>query len=269
MVIEFDEKAHQQYENSIIDKIRNSKIKHFGYDVYHFKENDDIFDFCKNIKKKIQKKQVILDLSKYSDFIITRLLEDGVCNDKELLKLLTTEQCDDIINRCSPDKIGSIPRNIKLKEHVFNWIGVVDSDENKKEKQKIYDMLEESDHKYEFNNIQDDYILSPNAFEQLLNKLDVEIYEKIAIIRETYRKIKNNFLYDMFQSFIEMIENNTDLVSSFIILCNHLNDNQNKNEYNENNKKDKIIEELKNKIEFLEQKIESLQKNLELKKNII
>jgi len=267
MIIEFDEKHHNNYENIQKDIHRDNLIMHLGYDVYHYKEDDDnIFDFCKYIKRLIQKKQVILDLTKFTDFIIITLLEDEVCNDEELLKLLTSEQCYDIIKGCSRDKIGSIPRNIKLKKNLFNWIGVVDSEKNKKEIKKIYDMLEDLEHKYEFNELENDYILSPNAFEQLLNMLDVEIYDKVAIIRETYRKIKNYFLDNMFQSFKEMIQNKQKTELNFISVFNNINYNQNKNDYNENKRLNKIIKEKNNEIEFLQQQIEFLLKDLEFKK---
>lgn len=245
MIIEFDEKHHNTFDNQYKDNLRDIEITVHGYDVIRYKyEEDDIFKFFKDLKILINNKYVMMNLNeKYGEYIIDICMEHNG-GDREMIQILTTEQIKDIVESQPFNLIGTFPRNIKLKEHVFNWIGII----KKTEQQQIIDMLDEINEPYIED--KDDIILSPNAFDNLIALLDANIYEKVYAIRITYRNIKNILMINIFNNFKENYDKMIKNAKNMEFAINITTDRCEQKNLTEKNVYIKKIKDLETALEF-------------------
>ena len=213
IVLECNEKQHLTYENISKDSERNNLIRTFGYEVVIFAEGENPLIFFQKLKKIIKERQFLFDSSKLPNFIIDLFCSQGY--DEELIKLLTKEQCDDIIDGLELNDIGMTPKNLTLST-LLNFIKCDDDDDIDEIKDYIDDLV----YPYEENE-ENEILLSPKAFEELLTKIDSSKHSLILKIRELYIDIKNYFLknlYDKNNKLLEIYKNTTE---SLHVLTNH------------------------------------------------
>ena len=83
---------------------------------------------------------------------------------------------------------------------------------------KLLDLIE---YPYIEDEENEDIILSPNAFENLLSIIDHDKFEMLFKIRECYIKIKNLFLKYLYDMNIKMQKNRKDQLETIDILINY------------------------------------------------
>jgi hypothetical protein len=214
LVLEFDEKQHETFEHVEKDEIRDNIIRAFGYEVIRFKEKSNLIIFFLTLKQIITSKELDDNLDLFGQNIINYFLKNNIGNE-EMLNLLVKEQTIDIINQVDFKDIGKEPREINLNSNVFQWLGI----STKSDKEKIKKMLDDFDSE-EFPYIENssdlfDIILSPNAFEMLLSRIDANEYESIAALRKCYIDIKNKLLQELYQRALK-IQQKKDSMSNLV-----------------------------------------------------
>jgi very-short-patch-repair endonuclease len=212
IVLEYDEKQHIKYENIVKDTERDQIIRILGYEVIRFSEGEIPHKFFDKLKNIIKERQFLFDTSKLSDYVIDLFCSQDY--DKNLIELLTKEQCDDIINGHDFTNIGMEPKGLTLSI-LLNFIKCDDEEYI----QEIKDYMDELAYPYE--ETEDDILLSPKAFEELLSKIDASKHCLILKIRELYINIKNYFLkylYDTNNKLLKIYKNTTDTMD---VLINH------------------------------------------------
>ena len=237
IVLEYNETHHLTYENITKDSDRNNLIQTLGYEVLIFSEGENPFIFFEKLKKIIKERQFLFDSSKLSNYIIDLFCSQGY--DEELIKLLTKEQCDDIIDGLELNDIGMTPKNLTLST-LLNFIKCDDEEDI----EEIKDCIDDLVYPYEENE-ENEILLSPKAFEELLSKIDSSKHVLILKIRELYIDIKNYFLknlYDKTNKLLQIYKNTTE---SLHILTNHSYERGVKDSYT----KCKVLQEKNSKLE--------------------
>ena len=94
------------------------------------------------------------------------------------------------INDIPFEDIGKTPRNLKLNKDIFDWLFI----NSKISKKKITELLINTiDEPYNESEDSSDYILSPDAFEELLSYIDTNEYPAVIPIRKAYIDIKKKY----------------------------------------------------------------------------
>ena len=210
IVLEYDEKQHLKYENIVKDTERDQIIRTLGYEVVRFSEGDIPHKFFDKLKIIIKERQFLFDTSKLSDYVIDLFCSQGY--DKNLIELLTKEQCDDIINGQDFNNIGMEPKGLTLSI-LLNFIKCDDEEYIYEIKEYIDDLV------YPYEETEDDILLSPKAFEELLSKIDSSKHCLILKIIELYINIKNYFLkhlYDTNNKLLKIYKNTTETMDVII-----------------------------------------------------
>ncbi len=200
IVIEYDEIQHEAYENIDKDSVRDKIIQAFGYQVLRFKEKEQksIFQFIRELSQVIKEQDLKENPEKFASYIIDFFVTQGYRRD--IIEKLSQEVIDDIISKVPYEEIGNTPKNIKLSKDIFSWLKINSSDEKNDIGELLIETIDESLY-IESPDDPDDFILSPNAFELLIAKLDPNIYPLIEEIRKCYIGIKNklyHFIYSMY-----------------------------------------------------------------------
>jgi very-short-patch-repair endonuclease len=237
MVLEYDEKEHLKYENITKDNERNKIIRTYGFEVIRFAEGANIYKFFKELKEIIKERQFLFDTSRLSEYIVNIFCSQGY--DKELITLLTEEQCDDIKNGMELDNIGMNPKNLTLSI-LLNFIKCDDEEYIQEIKEYIDDLV------YPYEEIDNDILLSPNAFDELLNKIDASKHTLILKIRGLYINIKNYFLKYLYDSNNKLLKINKNTIDTLDVLTNHSYNRGVKDSFT----KCKILEEKNSKLEI-------------------
>ncbi len=200
IVIEYDELQHEAYENTDKDSVRDKIIQAFGYQVLRFKEKDQksIFQFIKELAQVIKDQDLKENPEKFASYIIDFFVAQGYR--KDIIEKLSQEVIDDIISKVPYDQIGNTPKKIRLNKDIFAWLKVADTNGKNAITKLLVETIDD-DLYIESTDDSNDYILSPNAFEIILAKLDPELYLPIEEIRNCYIGIKNklyHFIYSMY-----------------------------------------------------------------------
>ena len=200
IVIEYDEPQHEAYENIDKDSVRDKIIQAFGYHVLRFKEKEQksIFKFVEELGQVIKSQDLKENPEKFASYIIDFFVAQGY--QRDIIEKLSQEVIDDIISKVPYDEIGNTPKKIKLSKDIFNWLRISKSNEKNYIGKLLIETIDESLY-IESPDDPDDFILSPNAFELLLAKLNPEDYPLIEEIRKCYIGIKNklyHFIYSMY-----------------------------------------------------------------------
>ena len=283
LVVEFDEKQHQTFEYINKDEIRDNIIKAFGYEVIRFKERSNPIIFFLTLKQFITNKELDDNIDLFGKNIINYFLKNNIANE-EMLNLLVKEQTLDIIKNVDFNNIGKKPRDINLNSNVFQWLGI----NNKRDKNKIKKMLNDFDSE-EYPYIKKssdpyDIILSPNAYEMLLGRLDANEYDTIAALRKCYIDIKNKLLQELYQRVLKIQQKKDNMCSLLKYIYDEgyergtrdtfakhiqLQKKYNLLEY-ENKTLSEIIDNTlpKNKRGYIKEKLFEIPKELELGKSI-
>jgi very-short-patch-repair endonuclease len=211
IVIEYDELQHEAYENTDKDSIRDKIIQAFGYHVLRFKEKEQksIFKFVEELDQVIKEQELKEDPKKFASYIIDFFVSQGYRQD--IIEKLSQEVIDDIISKVPYDEIGNTPKKIKLSKDIFCWLSVSGSSEKKEITELLIDSIDDSLYKSCSTNT-DDYILSPNAFELLLAKLNPEEYPLIDSIRKCYIGIKNKLYHFIYGMYVKLKQDNDSRV---------------------------------------------------------
>ena len=182
LVLEYDEKHHLKYENIEKDTERDQIIRTLGYEVIRYTEGEIPHLFFDKLKEIIKERIFLFDTSKLSVYVIDLFCSKGY--DENLITLLTKEQCDDIINGAELKYIGMIPKGLTLSI-LLNFIKCDDTEDIDEIKEHVDDLV------YPYEETEEDILLSPKAFEELLSKIDSSKHNLILKIRELYIDIKN------------------------------------------------------------------------------
>lgn len=255
IVIEYDEPQHEEQDHADKDSIRDKIIQAFGYQVLRFKEKEQksIFQFIKELNQVIKTQDLKENPKKFASFIIDFFVTQGYSQD--IVEKLSQEVIDDIISKVPYEQIGDTPKKIRLSKDVFNWLKIKDSAEKKAIRELLVESIDENLY-VESPDDPDDYILSPNAFELILAKLDPNDYLVIEDVRKCYIGIKNKLYHFIYSMYVDLKQD----TSNRIKLLRYVNDDG----YSRGEKNAEI------KIKKLQKTIEKLEKeNQHLKKIII
>ena len=199
IIIEYDEIQHFSYEHIEKDEIRDSIIKAYGYEIIRFKESSNLINFFVNIKSIIKEQELLENPTIYGKYIIDFFVEKGYRED--VIEKLTSEIIIDIINDIPFEDIGKTPRNLKLNKDIFDWLFI----NSKISKKKITELLINTiDEPYNESEDSSDYILSPDAFEELLSYIDTNEYPAVIPIRKAYIDIKKKLLEYVYKHIIKL-----------------------------------------------------------------
>lgn len=212
LVLEFDEKQHETFTHVGKDEIRDNIIRAFGYEIIRFKEKSNLITFFLTLKEIITSKELDENLDLFGQNIINYFLKNNIGNE-EMLNLLVKEQTIDIINQVDFINIGKEPREINLNSNVFQWLGIQEFSEKEKIKKMLDDVDSEEYPYIENSTEQFDIILSPNAFEMLLGKIDANEFDSIAILRKCYIDIKNKLLQELYQRVLKIQQKKDNMAS--------------------------------------------------------
>lgn len=283
IVIEYDESQHGKYDHIEKDELRDNVIRAYGYQVIRYKENlTNLIEFFKNLNQTIKDQELIENPKLLGKYIIEFFTTQGYRQD--IIEKLTGEIVCDIINKTPYDLIGKTPRSISLNKDIFDWLFI----DSKSDKKKIKEILANNiDQPYEQISIENslDYILSPDAFEELLMYINSEDHDAVIPIRKAYIGIKKKLL----QYVYEQTEKLKDLMDTRIKLLKYVSNeayNRGKKDsffkYKELEKKNKALKEEniilqniiddsleKNKRGFIKMPIEEPEDQLELNKPVV
>jgi len=212
LVIEYDEPQHESYIHSQSDIERDKLISALGYCTIRYKKKADIFDFLNKLTKLITERIFLFDPSKLLNYIIELFVNDG--HPKTRVELLVKEQCEDIINKVERKYVGKTPKNLSI----MILITYINADEEFYD--ELCDMIYEVDiEKYPYQEIENDILLSPKAFDYLLGEISAVDYVFVKELRELYIDIKIEFLTHVYDSNIKMshmILNNEETIPIII-----------------------------------------------------
>jgi len=211
LVIEYDEPQHKSFDHSQADKTRDQIFNAYGYHVIRYNKQMNIITFMNNLSDIIKKRIFQHDPDTLENYITNIFIDQGF--KRAQIEFLVKEQCIDIINGAADEHIGITPRTL-----TFNYLmQYINADEEYIEEFKEnIDQLDEITQAYEITD--NDIILSPNAFEYLMGKIDGIDYDIINTLHELYIKIKNTLINNIFKSAKEMIRDK----ESFIATIHHV-----------------------------------------------
>lgn len=203
IIIEYDEDHHRNIKQKKIDKDKNIISNYLGYDILRCSKNNlkesNIISFLETLDNKIKENLLRDEPKNFKDYIVyffKNKMSDDI--NEDIIKILTDEICEDIMNGCEYDKIGRQIKNLSLYENVIAYLDIdLDDIDSEKEIENIIELIENCDEPYEKKN--GDYILSSRAFELVIMSLDENIYKKSKIIKKILQEIKIQFqkyLYD-------------------------------------------------------------------------
>ncbi len=250
IVIEYDELQHEAYENTDKDSIRDKIIQAFGYHVLRFKEKEQksIFKFIEELGQVIKNQDLKENPQKFANYIIDFFVSQGY--QKDIIEKLSQEVIDDIISKVPYDQIGNTPKKIKLSKDIFNWLKISKSSEKNNVHELLIETIDEDLYTVSPDD-PDDYILSPNAFELLLAKLDPELYLPIEEIRKCYIGIKNKLYHFIYSMYMELKQDTNNRVKLLKYVNKEGYSRGEKDTDIKVKKLQKTIEKLQNQNEYL------------------
>ncbi len=250
IVIEYDELQHEAYENTDKDSIRDKIIQAFGYHVLRFKEKEQksIFKFIEELGQVIKNQDLKENPQKFASYIIDFFVSQGYR--KDIIEKLSQEVIDDIISKVPYDQIGNTPKKIKLSKDIFNWLKISKSSEKNNVHELLIETIDEDLYTVSPDD-PDDYILSPNAFELLLAKLDPELYLPIEEIRKCYIGIKNKLYHFIYSMYMELKQDTNNRVKLLKYVNKEGYSRGEKDTDIKVKKLQKTIEKLQNQNEYL------------------
>lgn len=203
IIIEYDEDHHRNIKQKKIDKDKNIISNYLGYDILRCSKTNlkqsNIISFLENLDDKIKENLLRDEPKNFKDYIVYFFKNKmSIDINENIIKILTDEICEDIMNGYEYDKIGRQIKNLSLDQNIIKFLDLdLDDIDNQKEIEKIIELIENCDEPYEKKN--GDYILSSRAFELVIMSLDQNMYEKSKIIKKVLQEIKIQFqkyLYD-------------------------------------------------------------------------
>jgi len=203
LAIEFDEDQHDDFDNMDLDISREQIIKACGYTVIRCKQSMLIPDFIKNLLiPLINELELVMDEDKIEDRIIKDLIIHN-CGSEDKIKLLISEQIMDIKEKKSNQniQIGYQIRNLSLNKNIFDWLDITVDDSDRNFIIELFDDIEAP-----ILRIDDDILLSPKAFEEIISYLNPSKYKDIILIRKYMTNIKDRLLEYTINSNIKIKE---------------------------------------------------------------
>ena len=202
ILIEYDEEHHDKPDIKQKDKIKDILYNYLGYDVLRCSKKNfserNILVFLENLEDQIKENLLRDEPKNFKEYILHFFKKEYRDVDEKIIKLLTEEVCDDIINGLDIDEIGREIRSLSLNNIILPWLDLDYDDENSKaEVNKIITLIEDCEEPFQKKG--NDYILSSRAFDLVIMSLDETLYVKTKIIKRVLQKMKIHFqkyLYD-------------------------------------------------------------------------
>lgn len=202
ILIEYDEEHHDKPDVKQKDKIKDILYNYLGYDVLRCSKKNfserNILVFLENLEDKIKENLLRDEPKNFKEYILHFFKKEYSDVDEKIIKLLTEEVCDDIINGLEIDEIGKQIRNLSLNNIIIPWLDIDDDDDDTKDEiNKIIKLIEDCEEPFEKRG--QDYILSSRAFDLVIMSLDETLYIKTKVIKRVLQKMKIHFqkyLYD-------------------------------------------------------------------------
>lgn len=196
IVIEYDEGHHKNPEQMEKDRVKDILYGYLGYDILRCPKKNmseyNILEFLKKLESRIKENLLRDEPRNFKEYILHFFKKEYKGIDEDIIKVLTEEVCDDIINGLNIDEIGKNIKDLSFNNVILPWLDIdYNDEENYDEIQKIQEIIESCDEPYRKEN--DDYILSSNAFDLVVMSLDENVYIKTKIIKRVLQKMKVHF----------------------------------------------------------------------------
>lgn len=150
-----------------------------------------------------------------------------------------------------------------LDQHIFSWLQI---SEDPLERYEIYDILEKIEEPYKKND--DDILLSPDAFVEILGYLDGNKYPKVLLLRKCVNKVKDRLLEYTINSNLKIKQIKNYQKDAIPLLIDYHYMRGKKDSSSEIKKYDNEINKLKKNQEFIETYLNLVYPNLSTKKKI-
>lgn len=203
ILIEYDEEHHDKPDIKQKDKIKDILYKYLGYDVLRCSKKNfserNILVFLENLEFTINENLLRDEPKNFKEYILHFFKKEYNDVDEKIIKLLTEEVCDDIINGIELENIGREVRKLSLNNIILPWLDIDFRDEDSKDEiNKIIELVESCDEPFIKND--NDYILSSRAFDLVIMSLDETVYIKTKIIKRVLQKMKIHFQKYLFDN---------------------------------------------------------------------
>jgi len=256
LIIEFDEKQHSTLDHTEADIKRDELINVLGYKVIRIKYNDDFINFFKNeLKDIIEERYFLLNPDLLEEYITSIFVKSGF--DEQLIKILISEQCTEVIDGVAASEVGMTPRNMTT-DTIFDFLQI-----KRTEPDFLNDLIENLEScDYPSVEMDNEIILSPNAFEYLLAQISADDYPQVLACRRLYIEMKNTFIHYIHSTGVKYRQLYEDTMSSISILSNNAYTIAKKELHSKNNKLIKENERLQESLRLYEENFElSLPRN--------
>lgn len=271
-IIEFDEEQHENYNSKNNDIERDILIESLQYTILRVSINDNYLEFIHNkFEPIINDKLYAINPKKLCYYVIDKFVVEDY--DETLVKLLTFEQCEDIVNNVPKCDRGRTPNKITLT--TLKLILHIDDEEYiNKIKQHILTVndldcesesdCDESDYDevilpYPYNDIipypykieDDEIYLSPKLFDYLLTCISSDDYDQVIKFHRLSYDIRDTFMEISYNSNVYNRQLLIKTKKANEIIAKYVQEKNKKDDYNENKQFRKKIEHLEKENELL------------------
>ena len=279
LAIEFDESQHDEFDNMDLDINREQIIIACGYNIIRCSQKQDITSFISNkLIPLIDELELVSEEDKIEERIINDLVKHNYSskdnqNNKynyyrkdghNHIHKLVSEQIIDIKEKKNNKniQIGQQIRNLSLNKNIFNWLQISEDDID--DRNEIYNIIEEKiEEPYRKND--DDILLSPDAFIEILSYLDGNKYESVLIMRKCANKVKDRLLEYTINSNLKIKQIKNHQKDAIPLLIDYHYMRGKKDSSSEIKRYENEINKLKKNQEFIETYLNSVYPNLTTK----
>lgn len=262
LAIEFDESQHDEFDNMDLDINREQIIIACGYNIIRCSQKQDITSFISNkLIPLIDELELVSEEDKIEERIINDLVKRNL-GTADQIKKLVSEQILDIKEKKNNKniQIGQQIRNMTLDQHIFSWLQIP---EDSLERNEIYYILESIDEPYRKND--DEILLSPDAFVEILGYLDGNKYPKVLLLRKCVNKVKDRLLEYTINSNLKIKQIKNHQKDAIPLLIDYHYMRGKKDSSSEIKRYENEINKLKKNQEFIETYLNSVYPNLSTK----